>query len=573
MRALSSSIESLVGWRRPLVAGLAGAVSVLAMAPFFLWPVLFVTLPVLVWLIDAQCARSDGAATAPHSVGLSSATAHRACALHRALRHPTARAGVIGWWFGFGYFVPGLFWIGEAFLVEAEKFAVLLPFAVTLLPAGLALFWGAATAAASLVRAPGMPRILALALALSAAEWLRGHVLSGFPWNVLGYALTWPLPFMQSAGVLGIYGLTLLAVLVFTAPVVLADDVARGRLTVRWRTTGILLAAVPLLILTAFGAWRLGTDAGASDSTFRVRIVQPSIPQREKWRPENQQRIFSEHIALSLRNGAGQEDGAIDIHLIIWPEAAMPFLPLQSPGVLTAIANMLPEGAHLLSGTLRLEEAVPGAPAGSAAAQRRVFNSLIAFDSDGRASAIYDKIHLVPFGEYLPLQSFLEAIGLEQLTRLRGGFASGVTPRPLMVLPGAPTLGPLICYEAIFPRAIVQGHERPAALVNVTNDGWFGNTTGPRQHLHQTRVRAVEEGLPILRAANNGISAVIDARGRMIARLELDAKGSVDAPLPAAVAPPIYARFGDLIFWMAWLIGLAALISVRHFGLRSMRTQ
>ena len=379
---------------------------------------------------------------------------------------------------------------GEAFLVEAEKFAVLLPFAVTLLPAGLALFWGAATAAASLVRAPGLPRILALALALSAAEWLRGHVLSGFPWNVLGYALTWPLPFMQSAGVLGIYGLTLLAVLVFTAPVVLADDVARGRLTVRWRTTGILLAAVPLLILTAFGAWRLSTDAGASDSTFRVRIVQPSIPQREKWRPENQQRIFSEHIALSLRNGAGQEDGAIDIHLIVWPEAAMPFLPLQSPGVLTAIANMLPEGAHLLSGTLRLEEAVPGAPAGSAAAQRRVFNSLIAFDSDGRASAIYDKIHLVPFGEYLPLQSFLEAIGLEQLTRLRGGFASGVTPRPLMLLPGAPTLGPLICYEAIFPRAIVQGHERPALVGEPPEVA--GELVGHGERTHHQRADVVD---------------------------------------------------------------------------------
>ncbi len=530
------------------------------MAPFILWPVLFVTLPVLVWLLDGTCVAHDQTSSVPATASQPSS------ALRRTQHHPTFRAGLIGWWFGFGYFVPGLFWIGEAFLVEAEKFAALLPFAVTLLPAGLALFWGAATALASRAWSPGLPRILALALALSAAEWLRGHVFTGFPWNVLGYALTWPLPFMQSASVLGIYGLTLLTVLVFATPLVLASDVSAGRLAARWWTIGIATAALPLLSLTVLGAWRLDADDGPPQSAVRVRIVQPSIPQREKWRPENQQRIFSEHIALSRRNSAGDEDGAQGIHLIVWPEAAMPFLPLQSPSVLASIGRMLPEGSHLLSGSLRLEDAIPGAPRGTPAAQRRVFNSLIAFDSAGQAAAIYDKIHLVPFGEYLPMQALLEAVGLEQLSRMRGGFATGPTPRPLIALAGLPKLGPLICYEAIFPRAIVQGRERPAALVNVTNDGWFGNTTGPRQHLHQTRVRAVEEGLPILRAANNGISAIIDAKGRVLARLDLDAKGSLDATLPASLEPPFYARFGDLIFWIAWFVGLAALFTVRHFG-------
>ena len=567
MRALSSSIEHLRGWRRNVCAAVAGAFSVLSMAPFFLWPVLFVTLPVLVWLIDAQCAPREATATRDDAENPSATlAAHRPSALRRVLRHPTFRAGLIGWWFGFGYFVPGLFWIGEAFLVEAEKFAVLLPFAVTLLPAGLAVFWGAATALASRLWSRGLPRVLALALALSAAEWLRGHVLTGFPWNVLGYALTWPLPLMQSASVLGIYGLTLLTVLVFATPLVLASDVAAGRLAARWRTIGIAIAALPLILLGVLGAWRLDAADDAPDSGVRVRIVQPSIPQREKWRPENQQRIFAEHIALSLHNAAGEKDDADGVRLIVWPEAAMPFLPLQSPGVLASIGRMLPEGSYLLSGGLRLEEPIAGAPPGAAAAQRRVFNSLIAFDSAGRAAAIYDKIHLVPFGEYLPLQTLLESIGLEQLSRMRGGFATGPTPRPLIALPGLPELGPLICYEAIFPGAVVQGADRPAALVNITNDGWFGNTTGPRQHLHQTRVRAIEEGLPIIRAANNGISQIIDGKGRVLGRLGLDVKGSIDATLPAPLAPPFYARYGDLIFWLAWFAGLVGLFTVRHFG-------
>ena len=165
----------------------------------------------------------------------------------------------------------------------------------------------------------------------------------------------------------------------------------------------------------------------------------------------------------------------------------------------------------------------------------------------------------MPFGEYLPLQRLLEAIGLQQLTRLRGGFDIGVTPRPLLHVPGLPAAAPLICYEAIFPHAVVQGPERPALMLNVTNDGWFGNTTGPRQHLHQARVRAVEEGLPLMRAANNGISASIDAHGRILARLDLDVRGAIDVALPAALAPPLYARLGDAIFLMLWLIGAAAL--------------
>ena len=550
---LAARVRRLTGWRRRGFALAAGATSVLAMAPFHLWPVLFVTLPCLVWLLDEAIERGKTADTADWRQAL--------------IGGPARLAAGAGWWFGFGYFLAGLFWIGEAFLVEAETFAVLIPFAVTLMPAGLALFWALATWAATQYWRPGLARVLVLALALAAAEWLRGHVLTGFPWNVIGYALTAPLPLMQSAAVLGIYGLTLLAVVVLAGPLVLAADAAREGDVSRSRWLLLLaggVAVLPLTVMALWGSLRLAAPEPAPRDVM-LRIVQPSVPQREKWRPENQERIFSDHLALSHQNAKGEADGAKGISLIVWPEAAMPFLPLNTPVAMERIGAMLPAGTRLASGGLRLDPPDPRVPG----SRRRVYNSLIVFGESGRPVATYDKIHLVPFGEYLPLQTTLESIGLEQLTRLRGGFDVGVTPRPLIAIAGLPALLPLVCYEAIFPRAVVQGTERPAAMLNITNDGWFGNTTGPRQHLHQARVRAVEEGLPLIRAANNGISALIDARGRIIGRLDLDVRASFDGRLQGALPPPLYARFGDWIFAGLWVFGLLLMISIaRPYGVK-----
>lgn len=505
------------GWRRAGLAFMAGAVSVLAMAPFFLWPVLFVTVPALVFLIDG-----------------SPETGH-------APRERLRDAAAGGWWFGFGYFLLGLFWIGEAFLVEADKFAWLLPFAVTLLPAGLALFFAAAAAAARIAWAPGVSRILVLAVALSSFEWLRGHVLTGFPWNVPGYALTYPLALMQSAGLLGIYGLTTVAIIVFAAPLVLMLDAPAGPARRQALTRGGVIAALPLAAMFTYGAIRLSPGAPPDVEGVRIRIVQPSIPQREKWLPDKQGAIFLEHLELSRRNAQGTTDNLAGITHLIWPEAAMPFRPLDHPEALAEIGKLLPQGTFLLSGGLR----VVSGPDGTG---RTAYNSLMGFGENGALASVYDKIHLVPFGEYLPMQQSLEALGLEQLTRMRGGFTPGITPRPLFRLGALGPFGVLVCYEAIFPAAAIQGEERPGVLINVTNDGWFGNTTGPRQHFHQTRLRAVEEGVPILRAANNGISAAIDPYGRVLADLGMNEKGVIDTPLPAAIAPPPYARFGDWIF-------------------------
>ncbi|MGE0855882.1 MAG: apolipoprotein N-acyltransferase [Hyphomicrobiaceae bacterium] len=524
--------------QRALTALAAGALSVLATPPFFLWPVLFLTLPVLVWHIDGAVA------------------AERLASERKSHPYPLRQAAWAGWWFGFGYFLAGLFWIGEAFLVEAEKFAWLLPVAVMGLPAVLAAFFAAAASAAALIWRRGWTRVFALALTFSAAEWLRGHVLTGLPWNVLGYAMTWPESGVQAASLLGIYGLTIVTIIAFAVPLVAlaGSDQSNAR-----RLGPLLLPACILLAHSAYGQARLSASGPAQMvEGVRLRIVQPSVPQREKWQREKQREIFDLHLAMSRRDASGRQDDLAGITHLVWPEAAMPFLPLDSPEALAEIAALLPGGVHLLTGALRADRRQSGdgtaspdiprdLPAGSA---RRpdFYNSLLVLDDEARLSAVYDKIHLVPFGEYLPMQGVLEAVGLEQLTRLRGGFASGGRPRPLLPVIGLPPVGGLICYEAIFPDEVGGAGPRPGVFVNVTNDGWFGNTTGPRQHFHKARVRAVEQGVPLIRAANNGISAVIDPLGRTLGRIDLDVRGVLDSPLPRALAPTVYARFGDWIF-------------------------
>lgn len=561
---LRSRVLAALGWRRWAMAFIAGAVSVLALAPFHVWPVLFVTMPVLVWLIDGPCMRSDPLHPASRS--------HRDG--NRKASDPIRAAFTAGWWFGFGYFVFGLFWVGEAFLVEADKYALLIPFAVTLLPAGLAFFFAAAAAAARAMWPPGAARILVLAVALGLTEWLRGHILTGLPWNTLGYALAYPLPLMQAASIFGTYGLTLWVVLVGAGPLVMAADAATGPERPRIALAGLAIAAVPLVVFAAYGALKLAREPAPFVDGVRFRIVQPSVPQREKWRPENQGPIFRDHLDLSRHDASGRQDDLEGVTHVVWPEAAMPFLPLEHPEAIDAIGKTLPIGTYLFSGGLRI--AAPQVPALAAPAQpapqppanpgeRRIYNSLLVFGAGGGLAAIYDKNHLVPFGEYLPLPQVWRAFGLRGLVEMRGAFNSGPDPRPLLDIPGLPKVGALICYEAIFPGEVVQGKERPGLLLSVTNDGWFGNTTGPRQHFHQAQVRAVEEGLPLVRAANNGISAMIDPEGRVLQRLDMNVRGVIDSGLPAARPTTLYARFGDWVLLAnALLFAMAAYVLARR---------
>lgn len=547
---VKATVQQADGWARMAMSFAAGVLTVLAMAPFFFAPVLFLTIPVLIWLLD-------GAVESPGDSHL---------LLFR-------RAAGVGWFFGFGYFSSGLFWVGEAFLVEAEKFAWALPFAVTLLPAGLALFYGFATGLARLFWPQGMARALVLAATLSICEWLRGHILTGFPWNTLGYALTWPDALMQSSGLFGIYGLTIWAVVLAALPALSftqgqkAESPSRDTLVM-----GVLL---PLLILGLFflyGLQRLHLATEPDVAGVKIRIVQVSVPQREKWLPQNQPRIFADHVDLSLRNEAGEKDNLAGITHVVWPEAAMPFLPLDYPEVLAKLGEMLPDHTYLVTGALRRGKA-PAAhdadPAPTPDARSKVWNSLLVLNSEGSLTALYDKIHLVPFGEFLPAQSTLEAIGLRQLTHLKGGFASGSAPRPLLDIGELKGIAALICYEAIFPSEVMEAPSRPALYLNVTNDGWFGNTTGPRQHFHQARVRAVETGVPLVRAANNGISAMFDGAGRVRTSLGLNEKGVLDVMVPGRLPPPLYAQTGDWIFLVQLLLTVLAAAAMDRRRLRT----
>jgi len=285
-----------------------------------------------------------------------------------------------------------------------------------------------------------------------------------------------------------------------------------------------------------------------------LRIMQPNLPQDEKFNYGSRQKIMNHYLSLSERATGPQSAGLRDVTHLIWPESAFPFFLTREAGALAQIADALPAGTVLLTGAARFADS----PAGEKGP--RAYNSVYAIDHDGTILSVYDKVHLVPFGEYLPFQTTLEKLGLMQLTKVQGGFLAGDRHRSYDVR-GAPRFLPLICYEAVFPGVVVPRGERPGWLLNVTNDAWFGISSGPYQHFQQARVRAIEEGLPLVRAANNGISAVIDPVGRIVAHLPLGSEGVLDAGLPRAIIPTLYARFGDSI--AALILAVLGLIVLR----------
>ena len=506
-RAAGLAIILSWGWKRAAIALACGALSVLAMAPFNAWPVLFLTFPVMVWLIDgAGAGRLRG----------------------------VPAAAMAGFWFGFGYFVPGLYWIGNAFLVEAATFGWLMPFAVLGLPAYLALFPAFGFGLARLLWTKDGSRVIALAASLTIAEWLRGHVLTGFPWNAFGYALTEPLALAQTASLIGIWGLTFLAVAIFASPAVLIDGASRSRKP--WIAP---VAAFALLIaMGIFGSVRLSQHPTGTVANVKLRIMQPNLQQDEKFNYFAKAAVMQKYLTLSDRASGPQSTGVRDANILIWPESAFPFFLTREADAMGQIADLLPKGTVLITGSVRAPDLPPGVRI------TRAYNSIYVIDDEGNVLSVYDKLHLVPFGEYLPFQDLMERLGFEQLTKVQGGFIPG-TVRRTMAIPNAPRVLPLICYEAIFPGTVATRGDRPGWIVNLTNDGWFGISTGPHQHLQQARLRAIEQGLPLVRAANTGISAVIDPVGRIVARLGLGIEGVLDSSLPSAIAPTVYARVGD----------------------------
>jgi apolipoprotein N-acyltransferase len=472
----------------------------LSFAPLNIFPCLLLGLAILVLLIDGS--------------GLT--------------KRPILGAALAGWAFGFGQFLGGLYWVGYAFTVDAATHAWQIPFVEALLPGGLALFPAGACALAAVFWQPGTGRIFALAASYGASEWLRGHVLTGFPWNLAAYSWGAELPILQSCAVIGAYGLTLLTIL-FGASLA---EFCCGRRILPTVLTGVFV------LVWAGGAVRLALATADNVPGVQLRLVQPDVRQQDKFVRQYRARNWEELVSLTQ---APARTSPTDI---IWPEAAPPFLLSGVPGALDDIAALTGQSRVLMTGA---ERAILLPEGGF-----RFFNSFYIFGPGGRLLGTYDKFHPVPFGEYLPMSDLLSRLGLTRLVESPGGFTPGDGPHTY-AMSNAPPVDPLICYEILFPGAVT-AKERPGWIANVTDDSWFGPSSGPYQHLLVARVRAIEEGLPVARAANTGISAVIDPLGRIRASLGLNRTGVVDSPLPRALAETVYARFRDL--------GLAFMLAV-----------
>lgn len=515
LQDIAARWQGLRGLRRYGVAVLLGALLAAAQAPLSLWPLAFVCFVLLLHLdaggIDAASRR---------------------------------RSFFTLFTFAYGYFVAGHYWIGISFFVDAAKFAILLPLPVLGLPIVLAVFPATGAWLAWLIaRGNRTLYMLLMPFGWLVGEWLRGHVATGFPWNLIGYVWgDWPAA-MQLAAYIGAQGLGLLTMLA-------ASGLALALLGHR------RALVLPALLVVAMGLASLRVPAGiAMLPDVNLRLVQPSIEQTLKWQDALRQQHLQQHVALSL-----QQTDAPLTH-VIWPETAIPYLLDEEPGLRDALAKRLAPGTVLITGAPR-REALSGNPRDVA-----IYNSVFALGSDAQIAARYDKVHLVPFGEYLPFRSLLKPLGLDALAAGAVDFSFGRDMSPIAI-PGLPFARVLICYEAIFPDESMQRPDgsAPAAgmLLNLTNDAWFGRSSGPYQHFVAAKFRAVEQGLPLVRSANNGISAIVDPYGRVTVQLGLDEIGVVDGGLPAAIAQrPLYARIGDtplLAFALAILIAAFALL-------------
>ncbi|MGL4441708.1 MAG: apolipoprotein N-acyltransferase [Bosea sp. (in: a-proteobacteria)] len=516
LRPLAETVMLSWGWRRRLLALAGGATGALTLAPFGIWPLLVVPFAVAVWLLDGVASPS------------------------RFRRWGQAFAD--GWFWGFGYFVAGLWWLGAAFLVEADKFLWAMPLGVFGLPMVLAFFPACGFLLAHLLWRSGLMRIPALAAALSLSEWGRANLFTGFPWNSYGQALAENLVLAQTASVIGLHGLTILAVGLAAVPAVLLTTRSTGRKIF----AGVCAVAV-LGGMFAFGWMRLPADQSPVVAGVKLRIMQPNLPQDDKFRPDKGREIVERYIALSDKATSPQTLGLQDVTHLIWPESAFPFLLGRSPQALQIITNALPKGVTLITGAARAGTALPGE------AQAPIYNAIQVITREGGIIASYDKHHLVPFGEYLPapFETAMQALGLTAFVAIPGGFTAAAR-RQVLVVPGLPPVAASICYEAIFPGEVLPVTDgvpalRPQLLLNVTNDAWFGRTPGPYQHAQQARLRAIEEGLPMIRAANNGISSVVDGYGRLIGSLPLASDGVLDTGLPRAIGTTTFSRVGNLL--------------------------
>ncbi len=491
--SLSDKLQSITGWKRYAVAAGLGGVSATAFAPLFFVPLLIPAFVGLLWLWK-------GAET-------------------------PKKSALIGWAFGTGYFAVGLYWVGVAFLVNAARHAWLMPFAILALAAGMGLFHLLIGYAMGRLRFQGIERVLAFAAIWLFVEWLRSWIFTGFPWNLLGSVWTFSDHMLQFASLTGVWGLSVVSLLIASAPSVLFEDKNLPFSEMKRRVAFVFLVLCMPVLIWGYGAFRLST-ALTGDEAFvdnvKMRLVQPNIRQADKWKPD----LRGEHIVTQMQ--LSTREGFKDITHVIWAETAVPFLLSGDKELRSVISRVVPPSGYLITGAPRVEElSIDGG------IERSFRNSMHVLDRRGEIVDTYDKFHLVPFGEYVPLKDWLPF--LKKMTAGSSDFAPGEGLRTMSV-PGLPAMSMLICYEIIFPGAVASSSERPDWMLNATNDGWFGITSGPYQHLGMAQLRAVEEGLPVIRVANTGISASIDGYGRVVKSLGLGEKGIVDSRLPKKVS-------------------------------------
>lgn len=498
------------GWRRWLFAVSIGMLAASALPPFYILPILWLSFSGLAYLnLTANCWR---------------------------------QAFFEGWLFGIGWFGAGLYWIGHAFLVDAERYAYLMPFAVVGIAIGMAIFIAISSVGVNVIarrfKLDRLPYVLLFAGCWTVLEWVRSWILTGFPWNPLG-SVWGNLPeMMQIASYIGTLGLSFMTVVVFAAPIIMVGN-ARPVIFKPWIL--ILVLSLILPAIWGLGAWRLSVASIVMHDDILLRLVQPVIPQALKWKPDLRQQHVLKQMAMSNRTPgpAGKPTH------VIWAETNVPYLIEPESPLPASLAAAVPRDGTLIFGAPRRDEA------------GKVYNSMFAIDDAGAVLATFDKFHLVPFGEYVPLKGILP---LEKLTAGRGDFTPGPGPETLSIK-GLPPFAALICYEVIFSGQIVNSEVRPEWILNITNDAWFGPSTGPRQHLVQAQLRAIEEGLPIIRVANTGISAVIDPYGRIIDSIDLDQSGVLDSPLPKPLMATVFSVFGQIIG-----LGIAIFVILMSIG-------
>lgn len=511
LAALARKVAMLAGWRRNVAAFAFGALCTLTLAPFYLFPLLIPSFTGLYWLLEGAASRR--------------------------------RMFWDGWWWGWGFYMTGLYWVCIALFTDAEKFAWLLPFTLFGLTGVIAIYSGVACWLMSWLLLRGLTRLFVFSVVWMGVEMARGYLFTGFPWNLPGYSFGFSDASLQLASLIGAYGLTWYAVLLG-----LSGAVPHER-------RGLLFAAVlwgVLALGTAWGGWRLyEANQVPQEKRFvegvMLRLVQANIQQPHKWDPKLRMKGMQEHVTLT------QAPGLEKITHVIWPETAVPYV-LQSATTLSRLlGSAVPEGKILITGTLRMEG--EGEEIGS-----QIWNSLVAINHDGNIVGSYDKVRLVPFGEFQPFRDYLPK---EWLTPVGDkDFSSGPAVHRLD-WPGLPPLLPLICYEVIFPVMIISSETRPAMLLSVTNDAWFGTSTGPYQHYQMARMRAVELGVPLVRVANTGITAIVDAVGQVVAYIPLGHKAFVDSPLPVSQnEPTTYSKYN--IFFVQLLMMIMILLILRQ---------